>query len=103
MRKQLLLTLILCLALTSSVFASGVALTGIGARATALGGAFRGLSNDWSSMYWNPAGMTQISGMHFGFSGEMILLNLLCHQALDIVYVQNGFIAVALLESETCT
>ncbi len=26
-------------------------------------------------MYWNPAGMTQISGMHFGFSGEMILLN----------------------------
>lgn len=63
---------VLALASLGVVFASGVALTGIGARATALGGAYRGLSNDWSGMYWNPAGLTQIKGLHFGGSFEVI-------------------------------
>jgi long-chain fatty acid transport protein len=67
-------TVLFVLILTSSLFASGVGLTGIGARATALGGNFRAISNDWSAMYWNPAGITQISGAHFGLSGELILL-----------------------------
>ncbi len=60
--------------ITGSVFASGVALTGIGARATALGGNYRAIANDWSAMYWNPAGITQISGAHIGLSSELIML-----------------------------
>ncbi|MBC7187126.1 MAG: outer membrane protein transport protein [Calditrichaeota bacterium] len=63
---------VLALASFSVVLASGVALTGIGARATALGGAYRGLSNDWSGMYWNPAGLAQIKGLHFGGSFEIV-------------------------------
>jgi long-chain fatty acid transport protein len=68
----LLLAGVIALASTSGVLASGVALTGIGARATALGGAYRGLSNDWSGMYWNPAGLTQVKGLHFGGNLEIV-------------------------------
>ncbi|OQX87281.1 hypothetical protein B6D60_04195 [candidate division KSB1 bacterium 4484_87] len=72
-RTSTITTFFLVLLLAGSVFASGVGLTGIGARATALGGNFRGIANDWSAMYWNPAGLTQIEGWHFGFSSEAII------------------------------
>ncbi|MFZ5515691.1 MAG: OmpP1/FadL family transporter [Candidatus Zhuqueibacterota bacterium] len=65
-------TFVIVLFLTTSLFASGVGLTGVGARATALGGAYRGVANDWSAMYWNPAGLSKVQGMHFGFSMERI-------------------------------
>ena len=64
---------ILVILLSGSLFASGVGLTGIGARATALSGAYRGVANDWSAMYWNPAGLTQMKGLNFGTSFEIIM------------------------------
>jgi len=67
------LTVLLAILFSSSVFAAGVGLTGIGARATALAGAYRGIANDWSAMYWNPAGLTQINGFQFGTSFEVIM------------------------------
>ena len=74
MKKSISLgTFLVITLLAGSLFASGVSLTGIGARATALGGAYRAVSNDWSAMYWNPAGLTQIEGMHFGTSFELIM------------------------------
>jgi len=36
---------------------------GVGARAQALGGAFTALANDASALYWNPAGLTQLSSI----------------------------------------
>lgn len=65
--------ILLVLFIAGAVFASGVALTGIGARATALGGNFRAISNDWSAMFWNPAGIAQIKGLHVGGSFELIM------------------------------
>lgn len=65
------LVLIMCICATT-VFGSGVGLTGIGARATALAGSFRGVADDWSAMYWNPAGITQMQGIQFGVSLERI-------------------------------
>ncbi len=59
--------------IAGSVFASGVALTGVGARATALGGNYRAISNDWSAMFWNPAGIAQIKGLHVGGSFELVM------------------------------
>ena len=35
---------------------------GVGAKATAMGGAFVALANDASAMYWNPAGVAQVKG-----------------------------------------
>jgi len=66
-------TFIIVIFLTTSLFASGVALTGIGARATALGGNFRAIASDWSAMFWNPAGIAQIKGFHVGGSFELIM------------------------------
>lgn len=59
--------------IAGSVFASGVALTGIGARATALGGNYRAIASDWSAMFWNPAGLAQINGFHVGASFELVM------------------------------
>lgn len=56
----------------TSLFAAGVSITGIGARATSLGGSYRAISDDWSGMYWNPAGITQINGWHVGIATELL-------------------------------
>ena len=75
MRKRcivLCINLITMVFLTSNVFAAGVDLTGIGARAQALGGNFRAVANDWSAMYWNPAGMVFNEGITAGASMELI-------------------------------
>lgn len=41
----------------------------VGARATALGGAYAGLADDASSVFWNPAGLTSINSnaAHFSY------------------------------------
>lgn len=38
---------------------------GIGAKANSMGGAFLGVSDDYSAVYWNPAGLFQITRMEF--------------------------------------
>lgn len=74
MKRFTSVIMVLCvLTLSSSLFASGVSLTGVGARATALGGNFRGVANDWSAIFWNPAGLTQIKGFHVGASFELVM------------------------------
>ncbi len=47
-----------------SIFFVGQEL-GVGARATGMGGAFVGVADDYSAMYWNPAGMGQIRQSEF--------------------------------------
>jgi long-chain fatty acid transport protein len=65
--------MVLALALVPVLaWASGVALTGIGSRATALGGNYRAIAADWSAAYWNPAGLAQIQGLQAGFDLEVI-------------------------------
>jgi len=66
--------LILCLSLLASqLFAGGFALTGVGSRATSMGGAFRGLSDDPSAMFWNPAGLGFMNENSFSLGGTFIL------------------------------
>jgi long-chain fatty acid transport protein len=43
-----------------NAMAGGFALSGVGSKAINMGGAFRGLADDWSAAYWNPAGLTQV-------------------------------------------
>lgn len=50
-----------------NVFASGYEWGGLGSRAQAMGGAFVGLADDWTAMYWNPSGLTQLTGVGAGF------------------------------------
>jgi len=42
-----------------------VGLSGMGARALALGGAYTSVSNDYSATFWNPAGLTQLNKSSF--------------------------------------
>jgi len=67
-KKQLrtgLLSLAVCASVsipTSYVHASGVNLEGLGIRAVSMGGAFTGLADDASAIFWNPAGLAQLKG-----------------------------------------
>ena len=57
-------TLVILLCVSSTAFAGGYNLAGVGAKALSMGGAFRAISDDWSAMYWNPAGLAgQESGV----------------------------------------
>jgi hypothetical protein len=40
----------------------------VGARASALGGAFTGMADDESALYYNPAGLRSLHGKHVMFS-----------------------------------
>lgn len=51
--------------LAEGAVAGGYALSGVGSRAIGMGGAFRGLADDWSAAYWNPAGLTQLEESEF--------------------------------------
>jgi len=47
---------------------------GVGARATSMGGAFLGVADDYSAVYWNPAGLGQLRRMemNIGFSHNVV-------------------------------
>ncbi|MBE3109193.1 MAG: outer membrane protein transport protein [Acidobacteria bacterium] len=47
--------------------ANGLNLNGLGSRAQAMGGAFVGISNDFSAVFWNPAGAAGFRKEMFGF------------------------------------
>lgn len=70
--KKVFLLLITLVLFTSSTFASGFQLNEHGARAMAMGGAFAGLANDPSAVYFNPAGLTQLKGTQFYFGSTLI-------------------------------
>lgn len=52
----LVIALFLAIPLTDAL-AGGYNLAGVGAKGLAMAGAFRGVADDWSAMYWNPAGL----------------------------------------------
>ncbi|MFP4457992.1 MAG: OmpP1/FadL family transporter [Candidatus Zixiibacteriota bacterium] len=51
---------ILLLSIVINVFAAGMHLPGIGARGISMGGAYRAICDDPTSIYWNPAGLSNI-------------------------------------------
>src|SRR5690242_5810640 len=57
---------------TTKVGAGGFEGPGIGSRATGMGGAFIGLADDWTAIYWNPAGLAQHSRATAGMSLEIL-------------------------------
>ena len=75
MRKKLwsVLVIIISIIILSSVcYANGAGTTGanflkigVGARAAAMGEAFTAVTDDSTSLYWNPAGLTRVKGREF--------------------------------------
>lgn len=57
------------------LFAGGFQINEHGAKAMALGGAFTAVANDASAIYWNNAGITQLSGTNFMLGTALIAPN----------------------------
>ena len=62
----LLFSVALLLLMTGSVAGGGgFAVPGVGSKALGMGGAFRGLADDWSACFWNPAGLSDLTNSEF--------------------------------------
>ena len=64
----LLFSLAFLLLLNGSALGGGFALPGVGSKALSMGGAFRGLADDWSASFWNPAGLANLPNSEFSFN-----------------------------------
>jgi len=65
-RFTLLVAVLFLLVCSVPCFAGGgFALPGVGSKALNMGGAFRGLADDWSAAYWNPAGLAYLPQSEF--------------------------------------
>jgi long-chain fatty acid transport protein len=60
-------------ALSPLLRANGLNLNSLGSRALSMGGAFVGLADDYSAIFWNPAGMSQFSMRYLGFYGTDVI------------------------------
>ena len=72
-KSTTLSVLALLFGLSSLALANGLNLNSLGSRALAMGGAFVGLADDYSAIFWNPAGMTHFSTRYFGFYGTDVI------------------------------
>lgn len=87
--------IIFCLLLSVSLVSAGNDNTGtsaanflkigVGPRGTGMGGAFVAHVNDVTSLYWNPAGITQINSLEVGVSYSDWILDIQ-HNFLGVVY-----------------
>ncbi|OQX82548.1 hypothetical protein B6D60_12060 [candidate division KSB1 bacterium 4484_87] len=65
--KTTLLVFVIIVFSASFVLANGLSLNSIGTRALGMGGAYIGLANDYSAVYWNPAGVAQLKSAYVAF------------------------------------
>ena len=76
-RKIISLAIILLLStvfISNTLASNGIQIGNVGARSTAMASCFRGLADDWSALFFNPAGLTQLgSKWTIGFSGGLIM------------------------------
>jgi len=68
-----IVTLFFLVMFVSQSFGSGFQINEHGARAMGMGGAFTGLANDPSAVYFNPAGIVQLKGTHFSIGSTLIM------------------------------
>lgn len=74
MKKHYLIPAVLIL-LSIRLSAGGFQINEHGARAMAMGGAFTAISNDLSTLFYNPAGLTQLYGTQFSAGVTLIKPN----------------------------
>ncbi len=70
--KKTITAIAVVLLLSSICFAGGFQLNEHGAKAMGMGGAYTAVANDASAIYFNGAGLTQLSGVHFVLGTTMI-------------------------------
>ena len=73
MSRNVLVIFFLLIFIASLAFGSGFSIYEHGAKATAMGGAFIALANDPSAVFYNPAGITSLTGTQFGLGVTFIM------------------------------
>ena len=64
-----MLIVVVCLwCLIPPAVAGGLSVSGVGAKAKGMGGAFRAIADDWSAAYYNPAGLFYTSDNQLSFN-----------------------------------
>ena len=74
--KRFLLLVVICIlivGLSGDLYSNGLNLNGNGSKAIAMGGAFIGLADDYSAVFWNPAGLTQMKEANLALFGTDII------------------------------
>jgi long-chain fatty acid transport protein len=97
-RKTILLSVLLAAGLSSFTFANGLNLNGLGSRAVAMGGAFVALADDFSAVFWNPAGLSNFKKRTLGFYGVDLIPSA---SYLMQVPVQNGLLTLVDAKTKT--
>ena len=72
MKTKLLFLLVSSFFISNVAFGGGFQLNEHGAKALAMGGAFTAVANDPSAIYWNGAGLSQLSGTHIMLGTSLI-------------------------------
>ncbi len=72
MRSKLLFLVVTLSLVAANIYAGGFQLNEHGAKALAMGGAFTAVANDPSAIYWNGAGLSQLSGTHIMLGTSLI-------------------------------
>jgi long-chain fatty acid transport protein len=85
--------------LSSLTMANGLNLSSLGSRALAMGGAYVGLADDFSAIFWNPAGIAQFTTKYFGFYGTDIIPSGTYELNMDI----PGLGTIPVVNAETST
>jgi long-subunit fatty acid transport protein len=102
--KKIILVLIVIF-LQAAVYAGGFSKVGtaaaqflkigVGARANALGGSFTAVANDVSTIYWNPAGITNLSGFSLAVTHNEWFADI-SHDFAGLVYSLSSSDVIAL-------
>jgi len=74
MNARIAASIVLALFLLISIsYPNGLSLNSVGPKSLGMGGAFVGLANDYTAIFWNPAGLTQLQKNTFGvFATDII-------------------------------
>lgn len=72
LRDLRIMGLLLGIVFCQQVYAGGLEGAGLGTRQLSMGGAFIGLADDWTAIYWNPAGLAQLKEKGGGLSLDYV-------------------------------
>ncbi len=89
MRKTLTAALAAIFLLPALAAANGLNLNGLGSRSQAMGGAYVGVADDFSAVFWNPAGAAGFRLTTYGFYATDLLPRATFNMSIrpDIIYV----------------
>ncbi len=90
--KKELLVLIITLFGAATLFANGLSLNSIGPRALGMGGAFVGLADDPTAIYWNPAGLAGQNSSLYAFGTDIIPFGTYNANSSDFGYPPDYFV-----------